>query len=73
MSACRGRRPLSDVYSRCVNTRHRLSEVAGDGLSVVRGALEAIAGLFKAYVARKRAKGNRDFDDLLLLWRAALL
>jgi DNA helicase-2/ATP-dependent DNA helicase PcrA len=33
---------------------------------------EAIAGLFKAYVSRKRAKGQVDFDDLLLLWRAAL-
>jgi hypothetical protein len=28
--------------------------------------------LFRGYVAPKRAHGLVDFDDLLLLWRAAL-
>ena len=32
--------------------------------------VEAIAMLFKAYTARKRALGALDLDDLLLYWRA---
>ncbi|MGO8721207.1 MAG: ATP-dependent helicase [Acidimicrobiales bacterium] len=63
---------LVDVYSRCVNTRHRLGEVLATDFPWCEPHLEAIAGLFKAYVARKRANGQVDFDDLLLLWRAAL-
>ncbi len=31
-----------------------------------------LAGLFRAYVAHKRSHALVDFDDLLLLWRAAL-
>ena len=31
-----------------------------------------LAGLFRAYTARKRARHLLDFDDLLLLWQAAL-
>ena len=31
-----------------------------------------LAGLFRAYGARKRARHLLDFDDLLLLWQAAL-
>jgi DNA helicase-2/ATP-dependent DNA helicase PcrA len=31
-----------------------------------------LAGLFRAYTARKRARNLLDFDDLLLLWQAAL-
>ena len=33
--------------------------------------LEPIAEICRAYVARKRALGLLDFDDLLLYWRAA--
>ena len=32
--------------------------------------MEAMAGLFKAYTARKRTLGVLDLDDLLLYWRA---
>jgi DNA helicase-2/ATP-dependent DNA helicase PcrA len=63
---------LVEVYSRCVNTRHRLGEVLATDYPWCEPHTDAIAGLFKAYVARKRAKGQVDFDDLLLLWRAAL-
>ena len=31
-----------------------------------------LAGLFRAYTARKRDRHLLDFDDLLLLWQAAL-
>jgi DNA helicase-2/ATP-dependent DNA helicase PcrA len=63
---------LVDVYSRCVNTRQRLGEVLATDFPWCEPHIEAIAALFRAYVARKRAKGQVDFDDLLLLWRAAL-
>ncbi len=63
---------LVDVYSRCVNTRRRLGEVLATDFPWCEPHSEAIALLFKAYVARKRASGQVDFDDLLLLWRAAL-
>ncbi len=63
---------LVEIYSRCVNTRHRLSEVLATGFPWCEPHGDAIAELFKAYVSRKRAKGEVDFDDLLLLWRAAL-
>ena len=63
---------LVEVYSRCVNTRHRLSEVLATDFPWCEPHAEAIADLFRAYVSRKRAKGQVDFDDLLLLWRAAL-
>jgi DNA helicase-2/ATP-dependent DNA helicase PcrA len=63
---------LVDVYSRCVNTRQRLGAVLATDFPWCEPHTEAIAGLFKAYVSRKRAKGQVDFDDLLLLWRAAL-
>ncbi len=31
---------------------------------------DALAGLFRAYTARKRTLGVIDLDDLLLFWRA---
>jgi DNA helicase-2/ATP-dependent DNA helicase PcrA len=63
---------LVEVYSRCINTRHRLGEVLAKDFPWCEPHTEAIAGLFKAYVARKRGNGQVDFDDLLLLWRALL-
>ena len=63
---------LVEVYSRCINTRHRLGEVLAADFPWCEPHAEAIAGLFRAYVARKRAKGEVDFDDLLLLFGAAL-
>ena len=33
--------------------------------------IEPIADICRGYVARKRALGLLDFDDLLLYWRAA--
>jgi DNA helicase-2/ATP-dependent DNA helicase PcrA len=63
---------LVEVYSRCINTRHRLGEVLATDFPWCEPHAEAIASLFKAYVSRKRSRGQVDFDDLLLLWRAAL-
>ena len=64
---------LADLYSRAVNT----------GRAGPRGAsqtdypwcephTDAIMGLLRAFVARKRDRGLLDFDDLLLTWRALL-
>ena len=33
---------------------------------------DAINGLLRDFVARKRQRGLLDFDDLLLYWRALL-
>ena len=63
---------LVDVYSRCVNTRRPLREVLADDFPWVEPRVDAIANLFRAYAARKRAHGLLDFDDLLLCWRALL-
>jgi DNA helicase-2/ATP-dependent DNA helicase PcrA len=64
---------LVDLYSRCVNTCRPLSEVVPAWYPWCQPHLDAIARLFKAYVARKRHHCQLDFDDLLLYWRAALL
>ncbi|MGD0082084.1 MAG: ATP-dependent helicase [Acidimicrobiales bacterium] len=63
---------LVDVYSRCVNTRRSLSEVLANDFPWCEPHTDAIAGLFRSYVARKRTNGQLDFDDLLLYFRAAL-
>jgi DNA helicase-2/ATP-dependent DNA helicase PcrA len=34
--------------------------------------VDAIVGLFRGYVTRKRSRGMLDFDDLLLAWRSLL-
>ncbi len=63
---------LVDIYSRCVNTARTLGEVLSCDFPWCEPHRDAVAELCKAYVARKRAHGQLDFDDLLLFWRAAL-
>ncbi|MGC8626328.1 MAG: ATP-dependent helicase [Acidimicrobiales bacterium] len=63
---------LVDIYSRCVNTRQRLSEVVPQSFPWCKPYIEPIAQLFQAYQARKRERSQLDFDDLLLYWLAAL-
>jgi DNA helicase II / ATP-dependent DNA helicase PcrA len=62
----------ADIYSRCVNTQTTIADVVASAFPWCREYTEQLAGLFRAYVARKRAHALVDFDDLLLLWRAAL-
>lgn len=64
---------LVDVYSRCVNTGRPLGEVVARDFPWCEPHEAGIAELCKAYVRRKRERGQLDFDDLLLYWRAALL
>ena len=55
-----------------MNTRAPVPEVIKAQFPWVAGFETELAGLFRAYTAHKRQHGLVDFDDLLLLWRAAL-
>jgi len=75
-NSARGRRfprkaTLLDMYSRSVNTQRPLSAVIDEVAPWCVDQVEPIADVCRAYVARKRALGLLDFDDLLLYWRAA--
>ncbi|HEY6297647.1 MAG TPA: ATP-dependent helicase, partial [Streptosporangiaceae bacterium] len=62
----------TDIYTRCVNTGRPVSEVVTASFPWCGPFTSQLAGLFRAYTARKRARHLVDFDDLLLLWQAAL-
>ena len=62
----------ADIYTRCVNTQTTIADVVAAGYPWCRDFTGQLASLFRAYVAHKRRHALVDFDDLLLLWRAAL-
>ena len=62
----------ADIYTRCVNTGRPVSEVVTASFPWCVPFISQLAGLFRGYTARKRARHLLDFDDLLLLWQAAL-
>ncbi len=62
----------ADIYTRCVNTHATVTDVVRGGFGWCADFTEQLAALFRGYVAHKRGHGLVDFDDLLLLWRAAL-
>jgi DNA helicase II / ATP-dependent DNA helicase PcrA len=62
----------ADIYTRCVNTGRPVSEVVAGSFPWCVPFTGQLAELFRAYTARKRARHLVDFDDLLLLWHAAL-
>ncbi len=62
----------ADIYSRCVNTQLPVTDVVRAGFPWCAGFTTQLSEMFRAYVAHKRGHGLVDFDDLLLLWRAAL-
>jgi DNA helicase-2/ATP-dependent DNA helicase PcrA len=62
----------ADIYSRCVNTQTTIADTVAASFPWCREYTAQLAGLFRGYVAHKRAHALVDFDDLLLLWRAAL-
>ena len=64
---------LFDLYSRAVNTGKPLSTVTSEIAPWANDMVEQIIEICRAYVSRKRAGGMLDFDDLLLLWRAAVV
>ena len=63
---------LLDLYSRSVNTGRPLSETLAETAPWAADLVEPVAGVIRAYVARKRSRALLDFDDLLLYWRAAV-
>ena len=64
---------LLDIYSRAVNTGRSISTVTATSAPWANDVVEQIIEICRGYVAAKRAGGMLDFDDLLLLWRAAAL
>jgi ATP-dependent DNA helicase UvrD/PcrA len=62
----------ADIYMRCVSTQQPVGEVVAAAYPWCADFVGELATLFRAYVAHKREHGLVDFDDLLLLWRAAL-
>jgi DNA helicase-2/ATP-dependent DNA helicase PcrA len=64
---------LLDIYSRAVNTGRSISTVTATVAPWANDVAEQIIEICRGYVAAKRAGGMLDFDDLLLLWRAAAL
>ena len=59
-----------DIYSRCVNTQRKASEVIEAWFPWVFEHEAELRSLFKKYVDRKHANNVLDYDDLLLFWRA---
>jgi DNA helicase II / ATP-dependent DNA helicase PcrA len=62
----------ADIYTRCVNTHLTVEQVITASFPWCADFEAQLGGLFRGYVAHKRRHGLVDFDDLLLLWRAAL-
>jgi DNA helicase II / ATP-dependent DNA helicase PcrA len=62
----------ADIYTRCVSTGSQLGDVVAAGYPWCAPFTEQLAGLFTDFVGYKRRHYLVDFDDLLLLWRAAL-
>ncbi len=62
----------ADIYTRCVNTHATVKQVTTASFPWCVEFEAELGGLFRGYVAHKRQHGLADFDDLLLLWRAAL-
>ncbi|HLQ57257.1 MAG TPA: ATP-dependent helicase [Streptosporangiaceae bacterium] len=62
----------ADIYTRCVNTHTAVADVVHSTFPWCADFTGQLSGLFRDYVAHKRRHGLVDFDDLLLLWQAAL-
>jgi DNA helicase II / ATP-dependent DNA helicase PcrA len=62
----------AEIYSRCVSTGTQLADAVAAGYPWCVPFVTQLAGLFTDFVKYKRRHGLVDFDDLLLLWRAAL-
>ncbi len=63
---------LIDIYSRTVNAQRPLRDVLASDFPWCDEHGDALASLFTAFTARKRALGVLDLDDLLVFWRALM-
>ncbi len=59
---------LVDLYSLVINTGRELADVLEDRAPQHLASLDAITGVFRRYLERKRERNLMDFDDLLLNW-----
>ena len=64
---------LVEAYSRCVNTGRPLADVLAADFPWCAHRGDEVAAVCRAYVERKRARGQLDLDDLLLYLRAAVV
>jgi ATP-dependent DNA helicase UvrD/PcrA len=62
----------ADIYTRCVNTQMTVADVVRRVFPWCAEYTSQLAESFRGYVVHKRSHAMVDFDDLLLLWRAAL-
>jgi DNA helicase II / ATP-dependent DNA helicase PcrA len=62
----------TDIYSRCVNSREKLSRVLKHKFPWCQEWEEDLKKLFDGYVDRKEAASVLDYDDLLLYWHSLL-
>jgi DNA helicase II / ATP-dependent DNA helicase PcrA len=62
----------AEIYGRCVSTSTQLPDVLAAAYPWCVPFAAQLAGLYTDFVGYKRRHGLVDFDDLLLLWRAAL-
>jgi DNA helicase-2/ATP-dependent DNA helicase PcrA len=72
-----GRRPpraatMAEICSRAVNTGRPARDVIATDYPWCEPHADAIVGLLREFMIRKRTRGLLDFDDLLLTWRALL-
>ena len=63
---------LADVYSRAVNNARPVREVLTADFPAWAWCADQVVAVLAAFLARKRARGLLDFDDLLLAWRQLL-
>jgi DNA helicase-2/ATP-dependent DNA helicase PcrA len=63
---------ILDIYSRTINAQAPLAEILAEFFPWCEEHQAPLAEIFRGYVARKRALGVLDLDDLLLFWRALL-
>ena len=59
---------LNEIFSLAANTHKSTDELVEGSFSHFAQFATQIAGLQKAYAARKLASNSMDFDDLLALW-----
>lgn len=61
-----------DIYSRCVNTQHKLEQVLKETFPWCLEQQAGLKRLFQAFTERKEAQQLLDYDDLLLFWQVLM-
>jgi len=64
--------PCLSIYSLAVNTGRDVADVLREQFPQYLEEIDALTGLFGAFVEAKQARALLDYDDLLLYWSRAL-